>query len=163
MLTDKEVLIANYPFSTIDPNIGFVEIYDERVLFLKNFFHSVKTTFSNLELVDIAGIVRGASQKVGLGGEFLSHIRSLDLICHVVRCFEDNSVLHVESKINSVRDFAIIQLEFILADIQQIEKRLEKLQRLLKKGNDKQLTEELDLLTKIIEELKKEIPISQIN
>lgn len=165
LLTDKEVLIDNRPFSTIDPNIGFVEIYDERVLFLKEFFQSSKTTFSNFELIDIAGIVKGASQKIGLGGEFLSHIRSLDLICHVVRCFKNNNFLnieHVESQIDSIRDFSTIQLEFILADIQQIEKRIEKLNKLLKKGNDKNLNEEKELLEKILDELKKENPISQI-
>lgn len=162
-LTNKEVLIANYPFSTIDPNIGLLDVYDERVLELKDFFQSNKVTYNNFELVDVAGIVRGASQKIGLGGEFLSHIRTLDMICHVVRCFKDSNILHVETKIDPTRDFAIIQLEFILADIQQVEKRLEKVNRFLKKGNTKELIEELELLEKINESLKQEIPISQLN
>lgn len=162
ILTNKETLIANYPFSTIEPKIGSVEIYDERLFSLSSFFQSLRIIPSDIKIVDIAGIVKGASQKIGLGGEFLSHIRSVDLICHVVRCFDDEEVIHVESEVDSVRDFATIQLEFILADIEQIDKRIEKIILLLKKKNEKNLEKELYLVKKISLELKKEIPVSQI-
>lgn len=162
LLTNKEVLIANYPFSTINPNIGFLELYDERTLFLKDFFHSKKITSSNFELVDIAGIIKGASQKIGLGGEFLSHIRSSDLVCHVIRCFKNDNISHVESRIDAVKDFENIQLEFIIADIKQIERKLDKLRKLLRKENNKDLIKEGEVLEKVLEELKKEIPISSM-
>jgi ribosome-binding ATPase len=162
ILTNKETLIANYPFSTIEPKIGSVEIHDERLIFLSSFFQSLRIISSNIKIVDIAGIVKGASQKIGLGGEFLSYIRSIDLICHVVRCFNDEEVIHVESQVDSVRDFSIIQLEFILADIEQVDNRIKKIILLLKKKNEKNLEKELHLMKKISLELKKEIPISQI-
>lgn len=159
LLTKKEILIANYPFSTIDPNIADVEIYDQRLPFLVNFFQSLKVIPSTIKVVDIAGIVKGASQKVGLGGEFLSHIRAVDLICHVVRCFKDDGILHVESEVDPIRDLATIQLELILADIEQADKRIEKINKLLKKKSEKLLEEELDIMKRVLIELKKEVPI----
>lgn len=160
MLTKKDILIANYPFSTIDPNIADVEIGDYRVPFLADFFQSSKVVPSTIKVVDIAGIVKGAAQKIGLGGEFLAHIRSVDLICHVVRCFSSEEVLHVDSSVDPVRDFATIQLELILADIEQVEKRIEKINKLLKKKIEKLLEEELDIMARVLLELKAEVPVA---
>ena len=166
ILTNKNVLIANYPFSTINPNVSFLEFHDKRTVILKDLFQSKKITLSSLEIVDIAGIIKGASQKVGLGGEFLSHIRDCDLICHVLRCFKNDDIMHVESRVDPIKDFENIQLEFIIADIQQSEKRLEKIENLLKKekenNNNLNLKKEKEVLNKLLRELKKEIQISKI-
>jgi len=127
-LTKKDIKdIANYPFATIEPNIGVMPLADPRLEKLSKHWKSKKTTPGVIEIVDIAGLVKGASQGSGLGNEFLSHIREVDLICHVLRCFSEKEIVHVEKSVDPIRDFEIIQLELILADLQQVSKRLEKL------------------------------------
>jgi ribosome-binding ATPase len=157
-LTKKDILIANYPFATIDPNIGIMALTDSRLEKLSKYYQSQKTTPSVIEIIDIAGLVKGASQNLGLGNEFLSHIREVDLICHVLRCFPEKEIIHVEKTIDPIRDYEIIQLELILADLQQIKKRLEKF-----KIRDENSQKEKILLQLIQENLEKEIPVSQIN
>jgi ribosome-binding ATPase len=158
-LTKKEIKdIANYPFATIDPNIGIMALTDPRLEKLSKYYQSQKTAPSVIEIVDIAGLVKGASEGLGLGNEFLSHIREVDLICHVLRCFPEKEIIHVEKTIDPIRDYEIIQLELILADLQQIKKRLEKF-----KIRDENSQKERPLLQLIRENLEKEIPVSQIN
>ncbi len=117
---------ANYPFCTIDPNVGVVPVPDERLARLTEMYDSAKTTPAVIEFVDIAGLVRGASKGEGLGNKFLSHIREVDAICHVVRCFEDSNVVHVDGSINPIRDIETINLELIFSDIEILERRISK-------------------------------------
>src|SRR3954468_4763314 len=155
-LTKKDILIANYPFATIDPNIGVMNLVDPRLEKLSKYYQSQKTTPSLIEIIDIAGLVKGASQGSGLGNEFLSHIREVDLICHVLRCFPEKEIVHVEKTVNPLRDYEIIQLELIFADLQQVKRKLEKL-----KIRDEKLRQEKELLQLIQENLEKEIPVNQ--
>ncbi|KLL02924.1 MAG: GTP-binding protein YchF [Mycoplasmataceae bacterium CE_OT135] len=161
-LTQKEVLIANYPFATIDPNHGVMPIPDFRLEKLAQDFQSVKITPSAIEWVDIAGLVKGAAQGSGLGNEFLAHIREVDLICHVLRCFADSNIEHVEKSVDALRDYEIIQSELILADLQQIEKKKEKLQILQKKQNP-QAEKELKILAYLEQNLMNGFALSQLN
>jgi len=156
-LTKKDILIANYPFATIDPNVGVMILSDPRLEKLSKYYQSQKTTPSTIEIIDIAGLVKGASQGSGLGNEFLTHIREVDLICHVLRCFPEKEVIHVEKTVDPIRDYEIIQLELIFADLQQVKKKLEKL-----KIRDENSQKEKSLLQLVQKNLEKEIPISQI-
>jgi len=157
-LTKKDVIIENYPFATIKPNIGIVPLADPRLEKLSKYWKSKKTTPSAIEIVDIAGLVRGASQGSGLGNEFLSHIREVDLIYQVLRCFPEEEIIHVEKSVDPIRDFEIIQLELILADLQQIERKLKKL-----KVRDEKTQKEKEVLQLIHKNLEKEIPVSQLD
>ena len=112
-LTKSNIDAANYPFCTIDPNVGIVAVPDERLKLLSDFYHSKKTTPAVIEFVDIAGLVKGASKGEGLGNQFLSHIRQTDAIVHVVRCFEDDNVVHVDGSVDPLRDIETIELELI--------------------------------------------------
>ena len=123
---------ANYPFCTIEPNVGIVAVPDERLEKLTNLYNAKKTTPAVVEFVDIAVLVKGASKGEGLGNKFLSHIREVDAICEVVRCFEDSNIVHVDGNINPIRDVETIKLELIFADLEVIEKRLDKAQKMLK-------------------------------
>lgn len=143
---------ANYPFCTIEPNVGVVSVPDERLEGLRKLFNSEKCVPTAIEFFDIAGLVRGASKGEGLGNKFLSHIREVESIVHVVRCFEDENITHVEGRIDPVDDIEIINLELILADLEVVSKRVERTQKLVK--NDKSLQKELELLTKIKETLE---------
>ena len=133
---------ANYPFCTIEPNVGVVPVPDERLDVLTNMYHPQKTTHAVIEFVDIAGLVKGASKGEGLGNKFLSHIRETDAICEVVRCFEDSNIVHVDGSIDPVRDIETINLELIFADIETVNKRLDKAKKNLKA--DKKYQEEID-------------------
>ena len=126
---------ANYPFCTIEPNVGIVAVPDERLNVLTKMYNSKKTTPATVRFVDIAGLVKGASKGEGLGNKFLEHIRQVDAIAHVVRCFEDENITHVSNKINPLQDIETIQTELCLADLDIVEKRLEKLTKILKSGN----------------------------
>ena len=117
---------ANYPFCTIEPNVGVVPVPDERLDVLAKMYNPQKITHAVIEFVDIAGLVKGASKGEGLGNKFLSHIRETDAICEVVRCFEDSNVVHVDGNVNPVRDIETINLELIFADIETVNKRLDK-------------------------------------
>ena len=138
---------ANYPFCTIEPNVGVVAVPDERLNKLAEIYNPQKVTPAVIEFVDIAGLVKGASHGEGLGNKFLSHIREVDSIVEVVRCFEDSNIVHVDGSINPIRDIETINLELILADIETVEKRLEKAKKNLKA--DKKYQEELDVFEKI--------------
>ena len=143
---------ANYPFCTIEPNVGVVAVPDERLDALTKMYNPQKTTHAVIEFVDIAGLVKGASKGEGLGNKFLSHIRETDAICEVVRCFEDSNVVHVDGNIDPIRDIETINLELIFADIETVNKRLDKAKKNLKA--DKKYQEEIDLLEKIKENLE---------
>ena len=143
---------ANYPFCTIEPNIGVVAVPDERLDKLTEMYKPEKTTHAVIEFVDIAGLVKGASRGEGLGNKFLSHIRETDAIVEVVRCFEDSNVVHVDGSINPIRDIETINLELIFADIETVNKRLDKARKNLKA--DKKYQDEIDLLEKILKVLE---------
>ena len=152
---------ANYPFCTIEPNVGVVAVPDKRLDNLAKMYNPQKVTHAVIEFVDIAGLVKGASKGEGLGNKFLSHIRETDAICEVVRCFEDANVVHVDGNINPVRDIETINLELIFADIETVNKRLEKAKKNLKA--DKKYQEEIDLLEKILKSLEDGISARAIN
>ena len=116
---------ANYPFCTIEPNVGIVDVPDERLDKLAEMYHPKKVTHAYIEFVDIAGLVKGASKGEGLGNKFLSHIREVDAIVHVVRCFEDANITHVDGSIDPIRDIETISLELIFSDIEMIERRID--------------------------------------
>ena len=149
-ITQSQVEAANYPFATIAPNVGVVEVPDDRLDFLTKHFNPKKTIFTTFEFTDIAGLVKGASKGEGLGNQFLSHIREVDAICHVVRCFEDDQITHVEGKVDAIRDIEIIHLELALADLTTVENRLGKVERKAK-TNDKEAILELALLKRLQE------------
>ena len=139
---------ANYPFCTIEPNVGVVAVPDERLDRLAEMYKPEKVTHAIIEFVDIAGLVKGASKGEGLGNKFLSHIRETDAICEVVRCFNDSNIVHVDGSIDPIRDIETINLELIFADIETVNKRLDKAKKNLKA--DKKYQEEIDLLEKIL-------------
>ena len=138
---------ANYPFCTIEPNVGVVTVPDERLKVLHEMYNSKKTIYTTIEFYDIAGLVKGASQGEGLGNKFLGHIREVAAIVHVVRCFEDPNVVHVDGKINPLSDIETINMELILSDMEVLERRIQKTTKNLK--GDKSLQKELDLLKKV--------------
>ena len=143
---------ANYPFCTIEPNVGVVPVPDERLDALAKMYNPEKITHAVIEFVDIAGLVKGASKGEGLGNKFLSHIRETDAICEVVRCFNDSNIVHVDGSIDPVRDIETINLELIFADIETVNKRLDKARKNLKASKNYQ--EEVDLLERIKENLE---------
>ena len=143
---------ANYPFCTIEPNVGVVPVPDERLDALAKMYNPEKITHAIIEFVDIAGLVKGASKGEGLGNKFLSHIRETDAICEVVRCFNDSNIVHVDGSIDPVRDIETINLELIFADIETVNKRLDKARKNLKASKSYQ--EEVDLLERIKENLE---------
>ena len=151
---------ANYPFCTIEPNIGVVSVPDERLDFLAQVNGSKKIIHTAIEFYDIAGLVKGASKGEGLGNKFLSHIREVAAIVHVVRCFEDDNITHVEGNIDPIRDIEIIDLELILSDLEMLLRRKERLTKSLK--GDKSLAGELALVTRIIENLENEQPVRKM-
>lgn len=148
---------ANYPFCTIEPNVGVVTVPDERLDVLAKMYNPEKYTPTTIEFVDIAGLVRGASRGEGLGNKFLSHIREVDAVVHVVRCFEDENVVHVDGSVDPVRDAETINLELIFADIETLEKRIEKNARLAK--GDKKVAAETELMKNVLAHLESEKPV----
>ena len=136
-ITNAGAESANYPFCTIDPNVGVVAVPDGRLSWLSDFYKPKKTTPAVIEFVDIAGLVKGASKGEGLGNKFLANIRETAAIVHVVRCFDDENVIHVEGSTDPLRDIGIIDLELIMADLEMVERRAEKAQKLLKSGDKK--------------------------
>jgi GTP-binding protein YchF len=163
VLTNMNILEANYPFATIEPNIGIVPIKDERLNHLAKIFQSQKITPTKIEFIDIAGLVEGASKGEGLGNKFLGHIRNIDAICHVVKCFKDPNIIHVRDYINPIEEMNIIETELILSDLEQIEKRLSKINKQTKTPKNKEILQELELLTKIKEHLENEKKITELN
>ena len=151
-ITNAGAECANYPFCTIEPNIGTVPVPDERLDELTKMYNPQKTTHAVIEFVDIAGLVKGASKGEGLGNKFLSHIREVDSIVEVVRCFEDANVVHVDGEVNPKKDIETINLELIFADLEAVEKRLDRAKKMIKA--DKKYQEEIDLFEKIKETLE---------
>ena len=156
-ITNAGAECANYPFCTIEPNVGVVPVPDERLDVLAKMYNTQKVTHAIVEFVDIAGLVKGASKGEGLGNKFLSHIREVDAIAQVVRCFEDPNIVHVDGNINPLRDIETINLELIFADLETIEKRLDKAKKMLKA--DKKYQAEIDLLEKIKQHLEENKPV----
>ena len=152
---------ANYPFCTIEPNVGIVDVPDERLDVLTRLYNAKKTTPAQIEFVDIAGLVKGASKGEGLGNKFLSHIREVDAIVHVVRCFDDDKIIHVDGSINPLRDIQTINLELILADLESIDKYIEKENKLIKSGAGTR--EHQILLSTIKNTLEEEKPVRSLN
>ncbi|UHA75645.1 redox-regulated ATPase YchF [Paenibacillus sp. 481] len=148
---------ANYPFCTIDPNVGVVEVPDERLTKLTELVVPNRTVPTAFEFVDIAGLVRGASKGEGLGNKFLAHIREVDAIVHVVRCFEDENITHVDGKVNPISDIQTINLELILADLDSVEKRLDRSKKSLKSG-DKKILAEVEVLERLKAALYDDMP-----
>lgn len=155
-ITKAGAQAANYPFCTIEPNVGVVAVPDERLTKLAELFNSKKITPTTLEFVDIAGLVKGASKGEGLGNKFLSHIREVDAIVHTVRCFDDENITHVDGSVNPLRDIETINLELIFSDMEMIERRLQKA-RVAVKG-DKKYQEEVDFLEKLYKFLEEGKP-----
>lgn len=151
---------ANYPFCTIEPNVGIVDVPDDRLKVLTKMYNAQKTTPAQIEFVDIAGLVKGASKGEGLGNKFLSHIREVDAIIHVVRCFNDEKIIHVEGSVNPKRDIETINLELILADLESIGKYIERENKLLK--SNATTKENVDLLLKIKATLENEKPVRSL-
>ncbi len=153
-ITKAGVEAANYPFATIDPNVGVVEVPDQRLDDITQVVTPQKTIPTTFEFTDIAGIVKGASRGEGLGNKFLSNIRQVDAICHVVRCFDDGNITHVEGKVDPASDIETINVELILADLETVEKRIARVQKMARM-NDKEAVAEMAVLEKIKDALEK--------
>ncbi len=153
-ITEAGAESANYPFCTIEPNIGIVDVPDKRLQVLGEMYHTQKITPASIEFVDIAGLVAGASHGEGLGNKFLSHIREVDAIVHVVRCFDNDKIIHVNGSIDPKHDIETIEMELALSDLEQVNKILEKNAKLVKTTGDKSLILTVDMLTKIKEALE---------
>lgn len=151
-LTKAGALSANYPFATIDPNVGIVAVPDERIVKLGELYHTKKVTPATIEFVDIAGLVKGASQGEGLGNKFLSHIREVDAIIHVVRCFENDDITHVDGSIDPARDIETINLELVLSDLDILSRRLDNRRKAMK--GDKKLAGEVEFLERLVKEME---------
>lgn len=149
---------ANYPFCTIEPNIGIVNVPDKRIDVLSKMYETDKSTYATIEFVDIAGLVKGASKGEGLGNKFLSHIRETDAIAHIVRCFNNEQIVHVSGKIDPIDDIETISLELILADIETINKAIARYEKISKSG-DKLAKTTLELLNKLLKHLENEKPV----
>ncbi|HHV28563.1 redox-regulated ATPase YchF [Acetivibrio mesophilus] len=153
---------ANYPFCTIEPNVGIVAVPDERLDKLAEMYNPEKVTPTAIEFVDIAGLVKGASKGEGLGNKFLSHIREVDAIVHVVRCFEDSNIVHVEGSVGPVRDVETIEMELVLADMEVMERRIDRTRKMLKSG-DKKFQVELELYERIMKTLEAGKPVRSMS
>lgn len=161
-ITKAGALAANYPFATIDPNVGIVEVPDSRLFKLEEMVQPKKTIPTTFEFTDIAGIVKGASKGEGLGNKFLSHIREVDAICQVVRAFDDENVTHVSGRVNPLDDIEVINMELVLADLESVDKRLPKIEKMARQ-KDKTAEMELRILTRIKEALEDGKPVRSID
>lgn len=161
-ITKQNILAANYPFATIEPNVGVVNVPDERIDILNEMYNPQRLIPTGFEFTDIAGLVKGASQGEGLGNKFLSHIRETDAICEVVRCFDDENIIHVEGKPDPIRDIEIINLELSLADMETIGNRLDKIKKKAMTTRDKDALVEVEALEKAQSALEKNIPLRVI-
>lgn len=151
-ITNAGAMSANYPFCTVEPNIGIVAVPDERLQKLAEIYNPDKITPATIEFVDIAGLVEGASKGEGLGNKFLGNIREIDAIVHVVRCFENENIIHVNGQVNPEKDIEIINLELIFSDMEMLEKRIQKIEKMIK--SDKKYIAELDICKRILETLQ---------
>ena len=162
-ITNSHVEAANYPFATINPNTGVVNVPDERLTFLSNLFKPERTIPATVEFYDIAGLVRGASKGEGLGNQFLSHIRECDAIVEVVRCFKSEDIVHVEGSVDPIRDIEVINLELVMADLDTVSKRIEKIANKARIQKDKESMLEMSILTPIQAALEQGRPARIIN
>jgi GTP-binding protein YchF len=162
-LTKSNAFAANFPFATIDPNIGVVLVPDSRVDALVKMYQPKRTVYTTFEFTDVAGLVRGASKGEGLGNQFLSYIRAVDAICQVVRCFDDDNIIHVEGSIDPLRDIETITLELIFADLDSVDKRLPKIEKRAQLKTDKEAVVEYGLLSKVREGLNKSMPVRALS
>lgn len=158
-ITKKNILVANYPFATIEPNVGIVTVPDERLTKLEEIYIPEELKPATFEFVDIAGIVKGASLGEGLGNKFLSHIREVDAIVEVVRCFDDKEITHVDGSVDPTRDVEVINLELALADLEIINNRIDKIKKKAETTKEKETVLEYNALTKAKETLEKDIPL----
>jgi GTP-binding protein YchF len=161
-ITKQKILAANYPFATIDPNVGVVVVPDERLDFLNDLYKPKSLVPTTIEYTDIAGLVKGASVGEGLGNKFLSHIREVDAIIEVVRCFDNGDIIHVEGKVDPIRDIEIINLELVLADLEVINNRIGKIGKKASMSKDKEVIREVNVLNKLKESLEKNTPVRQL-
>ena len=157
VVTKSNAVVANYPYSTVESNVGVVAVPDDRIDFLHEMYDSKKTVYATIEFCDIAGLAKGASTGEGLGNKFLGHIREAQAMIHVVRCFEDDNVIHVSGKVDPVADVETVNFELIFADLEVLERRVEKTKKSLK-GN-KDLQKEFDLLSRIVSHLEDGAPV----
>ncbi len=162
-ITKKNILAANYPFATIDPNIGVVNVPDMRLDFLNELYSPKSLVPTSYEFIDIAGLVKGASHGEGLGNKFLSHIREVDAIVEVVRCFEDKDITHVEGEVDPIRDIEIINVELILADLEIVEARINKIAKKAQMSKNKEELFELDVLRRCQDSLNANIPLRLVD
>lgn len=162
-ITKQEILAANYPFATIEPNVGTVIVPDKRVEVLEKMYMPNKTIPTTFEFTDIAGLVKGASTGEGLGNKFLSHIREVDAIVEVVRCFDDKNIIHVDGKVDPIRDIEVINLELIFSDLEIIDNRINKIAKKAQTSKNKDDLIEYNLLLRIKENLEKNIPARKLD
>lgn len=161
-ITKNNILIANYPFATIEPNVGIVTVNDERLKILNDMYKPKRLIETTFEFTDIAGLVKGASKGEGLGNKFLSHIREVDAICEVVRCFDDSNIIHVEGNADPIRDIEIINIELTLADLDVVQNRISKIEKKAQTTKDKDALAELSVLKMMEEALASDIPIRRL-
>lgn len=161
-ITKQNILAANYPFATIEPNVGVVTVPDQRLDFLNQLYQPKSLVPTTFEFTDIAGLVEGAASGEGLGNKFLSHIRQVDAICEVVRCFTDSNVTHVTGSVDPIRDIEIINVELMLADLEVVDSRIGKIAKKVTQSRDKDGLKELELMRKLKDKLEQNIPVRQI-
>jgi len=161
-ITKKNILAANYPFATIDPNVGIVTVPDKRVEVLEEMYIPERTIPTTYEFTDIAGLVKGASAGEGLGNKFLSHIREVDAVVQVVRCFDDNNIIHVDSSVNPIRDIEVINVELVMSDLEIIDNRISRIGKKAEMTKDKKELLEISTLRKIKSGLEQNIPVRKM-
>lgn len=161
-ITKKSILMANYPFATIDPNVGVVIVPDERIDVLKNMYNPERVIPTTYEFTDIAGLVKGASNGEGLGNKFLSHIREVDAVVEVVRCFDDENIIHVDGSVDPIRDIEVINVELVLSDLEIVTSRINKIGKKAMTTKNKDDVKEIELLERIKEALESNIPVRKL-
>ena len=161
-ITKTHILAENYPFATIEPNVGVVNVRDKRIDKLAEMYNPKRTIYTSYEFIDVAGLVKGASKGEGLGNKFLSHIREVDAICEVVRCFDNGNIIHVDGDIDPIRDIETINLELVLADLEVVTNRINRISKKARMSKDKDELLEYETLDKIKKELEENNPIRLI-
>lgn len=161
-ITKKSILMANYPFATIDPNVGVVIVPDERIDVLKNMYNPERVIPTTYEFTDIAGLVKGASNGEGLGNKFLSHIREVDAVVEVVRCFDDENIIHVDGSVDPIRDIEVINVELVLSDLEIVTSRINRIGKKAMTTKNKDDVREIELLERIKEALESNIPVRKL-
>ena len=161
-ITKKSILMANYPFATIDPNVGVVIVPDERIDVLKDMYNPERIIPTTYEFTDIAGLVKGASNGEGLGNKFLSHIREVDAVVEVVRCFDDENIIHVDGSVDPIRDIEVINVELVLSDLEIVTSRINKIGKKAMTTKNKDDVKEIELLERIKEALESNIPVRKL-